>query len=250
VESPRRGKFRALQIALEAARGDVLVCVDADVAPGLDAFARLAQPILAGSADVTTARRVARPPVAGGRIERLIFAWSSTWLAAWSRVREGHEGDVWPISGELYAIRRAFFPAAIPVPLVEDASIGAVAWRAGARFRHVPSATVTIVPPKTAAEWFRQKLRTRRGFEWLSRFEPGVGSIQRALIEAVRSGPGGRTFAGRTLVWQELILRRIAAITNRLGPPPGESWATIRSTKQWGLRPLSPADAPGADRLP
>ena len=73
ILQPDRGKSRALNLALAAARGDVLLFTDDDVAPPADWVGRMSEPIFSGTADA----------VAGGI--RLAPSLHRPWLTAAQR---------------------------------------------------------------------------------------------------------------------------------------------------------------------
>lgn len=55
--TPNHGKGRAVRVGMLAARGDVILCTDADLAYGVDVFARLLGPLQKGEADLVIGSR-------------------------------------------------------------------------------------------------------------------------------------------------------------------------------------------------
>jgi hypothetical protein len=225
------GKFRALRRAVDEAAAPILVFVDADVIPSVDAFRALLEPIESGEADVTLPRRAVATGRARGRVAHWLERWAVLWAAAWHEVRRREPRCLWHLSGDLYAMRKEYFPREVPVPVIEDACVGRAALNAGARFRYVPSVTVRFGAPQTPGDWLCQKTRTRRGFVRLGRIEPALGPLQEELIGAVRRLPHGRSLAARSLVWQERAVRLVARVLDRPSRPAAETWTAVASTK-------------------
>lgn len=248
LECPARGKARALTAAVGAARGQYLVFVDADVRPLPGAFARLIEALEAG-ADVVSPRRVVAVLWNPGPVARILRGWSVQWTEMWHTIRVGSDAHLWSVSGELFAMRRWCFPGQIPVPLVDDASIGSAAKGNGARFVYVPGALTEFVPPATLHDWFRQKVRTRRGMTRLARIEPRVFALRRAQRQAVLASRRHRLPSKVVVVGQEGVVLALATLLDRFGPPP-DHWAEIETTKQWGRTLGRDRAGSGTTRMP
>jgi hypothetical protein len=231
VESGERGKFRALARAVAVARGRHLVLVDADVRPQPGAFARLVR-ALEGGADVAVPRRSVAQLRNPGIVARILSNWAAQWADAWHMIRVVSDAHNWAVSGEMFAIRRAFFPEEVAVPLVDDASIGSAASARGARSVYVEDAVSEFVAPATFRDWFRQKVRTRRGIQRLRASEPRTYAMQAALRSAVMRSERHGFLSKCVVVGQERVVLLIAAVLDRFGPPP-EHWAEIATTKEW-----------------
>lgn len=222
------GKFGALRTAAAEARGEVLVLLDADARPSPDAVALVARPVLAGTSDVVVPRRTFATASRG-----LPARWSHLWHLAVHRLRQSDTGFLYRLSGELFAMPRALFPASVGAPVVDDAAIGSLLQQNGARFCYQPAAQTEVVPPDSLRDWFRQKLRTRRGMVQLRRSDPTVWRFQRKLVLLVLRGEGSLPLRV-SFALQEVGLWVAAWLMERFAGPAGASWAPIASTKRWG----------------
>jgi hypothetical protein len=168
---------------------------------------------------------------ARGAVAEFLENWSRLWADAWQWIRVNHPEHRWGVSGRLYAVRRDLVPETVAVPLIEDMSLGSYFRSRSARFLHIADAVVEFAPPRTVRDWLRQKIRTRRGFVQLARFEPGVPRLQDDLLRAVKHVPGGRSFSARALVWQERLVRMLARIRPHTSGSGTGEWDPIPSTK-------------------
>ena len=178
-------------------------------------------------ADVVVPRHVFVAPRTG-----ITTRWAGLWHAATHRLRESDEGFLYRLSGELFAMRRELFPAEVGAPIIDDAAIGSLLQQGGARFRYEPDACTEIVPPLLLRDWFRQKLRTRRGMVQLRRSEPTVWRYQRKLVSLVLRGKGSLPLRV-SLAVQEVSVWGAAWLAERVAGPIGGSWTPITSTKRW-----------------
>ncbi len=128
---------------------------------------------------------------------------------------------------------RALFPASVGAPVVDDAAIGSLLRQNGARFCYEPAAQTEVVPPDSLRDWFRQKLRTRRGIVQLRQSDPTVWRFQRKLVLLVLRGEGSLPLRV-SFALQEVGLWGAAWLMERFAGPAGASWAPIASTKRWG----------------
>lgn len=224
------GKFAGLRAAAGEARGDVLVLLDADARPRPDALALIACPVMEGAADVVVPRRVFVSRRAG-----ITSRWAQLWHPAVHRLRETDKGFLYRLSGELFAMRRDLFPPEVGAPVIDDAAIGSLLQQRGARFQYEPNAWTEVMAPPSLRDWFRQKLRTRRGMVQLRRSDPTVWRYQWKLVLLVLRGEG-RLPLRVSFAMQELGLWAAAWIAERTAGPIAGSWSPIASTKHWGAR--------------
>lgn len=232
LPTPRPGKFQALRVGADAARGEILLLVDADVLVETDALQLLAQPILEGTADVV-AGRIELLSCSSTPTQRLLEQWMSASLESWHLLRTDHPSLRWALPGAVYGIRRQLFPVETLVPLLDDASIGIHANDAGAAFAYVPGAAVRTPAPASYRHWLRQKFRTRRGWAALAQLRADdVGrleaTLRRYLIATARDV---RTH--RLMRTQDLLLRTAARQSLRFRPAPSGTWNPARTKEHW-----------------
>lgn len=235
-----RGKARALQVGATHATGEILLMLDADACPERNALAAVLAPIRNDAADVCAGRVVIGPPIRRGRIALLLHAWARASALVWHFTRRADPSSRWALPGPLYAIRRSFFPATVQLPLIDDASIGLHALRAGARFAYAPTGRTAILPPATYADWLRQKLRVRRGWSQLRQRAPEHYVALRQTM-----GDQQRRLAAHLGCWFDLLvlhdraLRRIAAfLDHTMRPLDRHAWRTVGTTKRWSTSVL------------
>lgn len=227
IRLPTPGKFSALRAGAAAADGSILILVDADSLPDRAALSRLLSPIIAGVADVSASH----PLVMAGRrtSNGVVDRWSRVTAHAWHVLRTSHPANHWALPGPLYAIRRALFPPAVLVPLIDDASIGIAALEQGARIAYTPEAVIWIRPSSSYREWCRQKLRTRRGWELLRRRRPEmVDSLRASLTGSISAAAKDNGERFRFMLWHDTQLRRVARLTASETQGRAGSWRPDR----------------------
>jgi hypothetical protein len=241
LPTPRSGKFNALRIGADAAQGEFLLLVDADVVMNPDTFRILAEPMLGGSADVV-AGRIDLLPFATRGPEQLFERWALLSFRAWHELRSHHPDLLWALPGAIYGIRRALFPAEPLVPIVDDASLGLHAKDSGSVFAYTPGAVVHTAAPATWHHWVRQKLRSRRGWAALARLRP----IEVAELESTfRQHLAVVARHDRTaplMYVQDRALRFAARQMLRFERSPSGVWNPDRGRRQWRDLPTPEKD--------
>lgn len=216
----REGKPIAWNVLRAAARGDVVVFLDADVAFTADTLGRLfdlldAHPtaILASPKTTCAAR-----PTAFERIMAVPYAI-----------------DFPNLSAQLYAARRAGLPAQMPEGLIEperwlELMVGA------AYLVRDPAARVVVRLPGTLADFFRQRIRIEMGKVQIAHDHPELetqGVAQpRARAALQRLGVADLARLGVYLTLRELCYA-IARRRFRRGRTAG-IWRQAATTKRWG----------------
>ena len=160
-EPERRGKPAALNLGLQAARGDLVVFSDGDVVIGEGALASLLAPFV----DKTVGAVTGRPHSSSPRCTMLGY-WSHLLVEGAHRTRQNRNtaNDFLLCSGYLFAARRSLI---LPIPedaLAEDAVISHRIAKQGFKIRYTPEAAVFVKYPNTYADWLRQKVRSAGGY--------------------------------------------------------------------------------------
>ncbi len=161
IADPQRGKPAALNVGLQAARGEFVIFSDGDVAVEAGALAALLAPFADAAVGATTGRPISVSPHA-----TCLGYWSHllTDSAHTVRARRDATGEFLLCSGYLFAARRALLP---PIPedaLAEDAVISHRLAEQGYRIRYAPAARVAVKYPATYNDWLRQKVRSAGGY--------------------------------------------------------------------------------------
>lgn len=162
VADPQRGKPAALNVGLEAARGDIVVLSDGDVVVAEDALA----PLLAPFEDPEVGA-VSGCPVSVSPRDTVLGYWSHLLTEAGAhqtRLARDRAGQFLVCSGYLFAFRRALIKRVPEDALAEDAVISHLIARQGYRIRYAPQARVFVKYPTTYRDWLRQKVRSAGGY--------------------------------------------------------------------------------------
>lgn len=216
----REGKPIAWNVLRAAARGDVVVFLDADVAFGPDTLGRVLDLLDAHPAAILASPKTtcAARPTAFERIMAVPYAI-----------------DFPNLSAQLYAARRAGLPAQMPEDLIEperwlELMVGA------AHVVRDPAARVVVRLPGTLADFFRQRIRIEMGKVQIAHDHPGLeaqGVAQPRAQVALRSlGVADLARLGVYLALRELCYA-IARRRFRRGRTAG-IWRQASSTKRWG----------------
>ena len=161
VADPQRGKPAALNVGLEAARGDIVVLSDGDVVVAGDALA----PLLAPFKDPQVGAVSGRPVSASPR-DTLLGYWSHLLTEGVHQMRLARDraGRFLLCSGYLFALRRALIEHVPEDALAEDGVISHLVAHQGYRIRYAPQARVFVKYPTTYRDWLRQKVRSAGGY--------------------------------------------------------------------------------------
>ncbi len=161
VADPQRGKPAALDVGLRAARGDVVVLSDGDVAVAEDALTLLLAPF----ADPQVGA-VSGHPVSVSPRDTVLGYWSHLLTDGIHQMRLARDwaGQFLVCSGYLFAFRRALVERVPEDALAEDAVLSHLIARQGYRIRYAPRAHVFVKYPTTYRDWLRQKVRSAGGY--------------------------------------------------------------------------------------
>lgn len=157
LDLPRVGKITALNGAVEAARGEILVFTDADsvlLPDTLDQMlANFADPSVGGiSANEVSGAESDASGV--GRGEGVYWRYEQ-----WIKRLEDRVGSAVSASGRLYAIRRSLFRPSTVTSGTDDFVISTQVLRAGRRLAFDEHTLVLVDVPRDAGSEFRRKVR-------------------------------------------------------------------------------------------
>lgn len=161
ISDTGQGKPAALNVGLQAARGDIVVFSDGDVFVADDALTHLLAPFAETNVGAVTGQPISITP----RSTKLGY-WSHLLVAGahQTRQRRALAGQFLLCSGYLFAARAPLIP---PIPadaLAEDAVISHRIAEQGFAIHYAPKATVYVKYPTTYADWLRQKVRSAGGY--------------------------------------------------------------------------------------
>ncbi|MBC7789148.1 MAG: glycosyltransferase [Anaerolineae bacterium] len=161
----RRGKTAAENIALESARGDIVVNLDASVRILPSSVKALVRAFQDPSVGVVSSRDVSTgsSPIEGNQGESGYVGYEM-----WVREQETRMGSIVGASGSFFGIRRGIHEPAFPDALSRDFASALMAREQG--YRSVSARDVVCLVPRTSSLHveFRRKIRTMaRGLETL-----------------------------------------------------------------------------------
>lgn len=211
VRDEGHGKPAALNLALDAAAGEIVILSDGDVYVGTGAVHALLEAFEDTRVGIVSGRPVSTSPRA-----TMLGYWSHLLVDAGAhkqRVLRASRGEYLECSGYLYAFRRSLWA---PIPedaLAEDGLISYGVWQQGYRTAYAPEALVYVKYPASYQDWIKQKTRSTGGYaqRYLSG-APGMRSLRQeavgGILAAVRYAENLRElwwtmllFAARVHVW-------------------------------------------------
>ena len=157
-----KGKPAALNLALGAARGDIVVLSDGDVhiAPG--ALQALLAPFEDPRLGIVSGR-----PVSVNPRDTMLGYWSRLLVDAGAhrqRALRDSRGEFLECSGYLYAFRRSLVKPLPEDVLAEDGLVSHMVWEQGYQTAYAAHAVVYVKFPSTYGDWIKQKVRTAGGY--------------------------------------------------------------------------------------
>lgn len=156
-----QGKPAALNIALQAASGELLVFTDGDVYVDNNALSSLLAPFADPQVGAVTGQ-----PVSISSRATMLGYWSHLLVsgAHQTRLRRDAAADFLLCSGYLFALRGGVITVLPEDALADDAVISHQVAAAGYRLRYAPEAKVYVKFPANYADWRRQKVRSAGGY--------------------------------------------------------------------------------------
>ncbi len=231
-----RGKPAALNLALEAAHGQIVILSDGDVYVGDGSVNSLLKPFADARVGAVSGRPVSLAPR-----DTMLGYWSHLLVDAGAhrqRMRRDQAGAFLECSGYLYAVRRSLLR---PIPedaLAEDGLISLQIWQQGYRTAYAADALVYVKYPTHYRDWIRQKSRSTGGYaQSYLRGAQGMRSLRReawhGIWSALRYAQNAREllwtlllFVARMHVW--LLVWWDVRVRHR---PFADMWQRVNSTK-------------------
>jgi biofilm PGA synthesis N-glycosyltransferase PgaC len=236
VADAQQGKPAAINVGLEAARGDIVVLSDGDVLVAEDALA----PLLSLFADPRVGAVSGRPVSVSPR-DTLLGYWSHMLVESIHEMRLARDraGQFLFGSGYLLAFRRVLVDQIPEDALAEDAVISHHMAGFGYRIRYAPQARVFVKYPTTYRDWLRQKVRSAGGHaqDYVRQSPQRMRSVWLEILHGTRlalSYPRNlREFLWTLLLFPaRLHLWLLVFINVRLlRRPLGELWRRVETTK-------------------
>lgn len=156
LDLPRAGKAQALNTGARAARGEILVFTDANIALAPDALRRLvenfADPEVGGVCG--DKGYSSSPGSSTARGEGLYWRYDR-----WVKRLESRVGSVFASDGALHAVRRELYRPIRNPASADDMAISMRVVLQGSRLVYEPAAVAVEAPPTDAGEEFRRKIR-------------------------------------------------------------------------------------------
>ena len=174
IQDPQRGKPYALKLALEKARGDILIFTDGDTYFGKDSVKYLLEPF-----ENTEVGGVSGRPVSADSKENIMGYWGNLLYDAAHDRRVNtitekknnyyiSDKTFFPMSGYIMASRKYDFDIPDNV-LSDDAYISYSIRNLGKRIAYAPLAKSYVKYPKNLKDYYKQKVRAIGGFTQLER---------------------------------------------------------------------------------
>jgi len=230
-----KGKPAALNVAWQAARGDLVILSDGDVyvAPGA------VRALIAAFEDPRVGIVSGRPVSISPR-DTMLGYWSHLLVDSAHQLRTSRaaQGDFFECSGYLYAFRRGL---AGPIPedsLAEDGLISHRVWQQGFRTAYAPAAEAYVKYPTSYRDWLSQKVRSVGGYA--QGYLPSSRGMRSFRAEAVHGTWHALSFARspEELFWTLLLFAarvhlwlRVAWDVRWRKKPLAQLWRRVDSTK-------------------
>jgi cellulose synthase/poly-beta-1,6-N-acetylglucosamine synthase-like glycosyltransferase len=236
VTDPQRGKPTAVNVGLEAARGDIVVLSDGDVVVDENAL----KPLLAPFRDPQVGA-VSGHPVSVNPRDTTLGYWSHLLTDSIHRMRvaRSRAGRFLLCSGYLFAFRRKLVDQVPADALAEDAVVSHRIAQQGYSIRYVPEARVYVRYPTTYSDWLRQKTRSAGGYAQAYvrqspvRMRSAWLELKTGTLMALQYPRSARElvwtlllFAARLHLWLHVLVK-----VRLLQRPLDKLWQRVESTK-------------------
>lgn len=236
-KDPGKGKSFALNLLFKEAKGRILIFTDGDVVVGKDAIKNLLRHFSDEKVGVVSGR-----PVSSNRKDNMLGFWSHLLLDAGAhsiRKEMFESGKFLEASGYLFGMRAGVI-SEIPLDVAEDAIIPYLFWRKGFKLAYAEDAPVYVKNPNSFSDFVKQRVRTAKAHETLTRHLPDFPRVKsfkneifmgwhRALSYPKNLKEFAWTlalFPARLYIWMKVF-----AETKIKGKQYADNWEKVESTK-------------------
>lgn len=237
ITDQQKGKPAALNLALAAAQGEILIFTDGDITLGDKALPALVQPFEDTSVGGVTGR-----PISADSKDTVFGYWGNLLAdgAHHKRSKEFSRNSFYYMSGYLYAIKNIDDLRFPEESLVDDAWVTLELVRRGFKIKYAPEATVLIKYPQNFSDWIKQKKRSVGGYKKLETKSETPMIKSRSIVEELKYVVFPITYArnlkefiyslllypGRLYLWFAIGWQHYIGKKNFK-----ETWVRIESTK-------------------
>jgi biofilm PGA synthesis N-glycosyltransferase PgaC len=199
-----KGKPAAVNVALNAAKGEIVVLSDGDVYIGPGAVRALLAPFDDPHVGIVSGRPVSISPRS-----TVLGYWSHVLVDAGAhrqRSLRAARGEFLECSGYLYAFRRSLVSSIPEDSLAEDGLVSHMVRQQGLGTAYAPEATVFVKYPTSYRDWMKQKIRTAGGYA--QQYLRGSHGMKSFRSEAIHGTLAAIRYARnpRELWWTLLLL--------------------------------------------
>lgn len=172
IKDQGKGKPAALNLALQSAKGEILILTDGDVEIEKNSLGALTK----NFTDPRLGAVSGRPISTNSRENKFGFwAYVLTEIAHRTRLERVKKGEYLDCSGYLYAIRAGLVSEIPKNTLSDDALISRLIYNAGYKIAYAPDAEVFVKYPNNFRDWLKQKKRSTGGYAQLPNLLVGAG---------------------------------------------------------------------------
>ncbi|MBN1923695.1 MAG: glycosyltransferase family 2 protein [Nanoarchaeota archaeon] len=179
------GKWAALNLAFEKAKGDVLIMCDGDTYLGKDSI----NPIINAFTN-TDVGIVSGRVLSTNNKSNMMGYWSHLLVEAAhkERLKRSEKKQFIICSGYLLALKKGIIKKLPPDLLSEDAYMSHYVWSKGFDTVYIPQSTVYVNYPKTFSDWIKQKRRSAGGYHQIGKYFKKNPRMRSFALEALK-GP-------------------------------------------------------------
>lgn len=234
---PGKGKSYAINLILKELKNDILILSDGDVILEKDSINKIAQKFKDPQVGVVTGRIVSSNPK-----NRMIDYWSHLLADAGAhRVRNilSKKEEFLECSGYLFAFRNNIIKQ-IPLDVAEDAIIPYYFYKQGYKVSYAPEAKVFVKNPNNFKDWLKQRKRTSKAHETLTRYIEDFPKVKSFSNEVIKGTFWALEYPKNTkeLLWTfSLLFARLYMWTNVFYDTKikkehyKDAWERVESTK-------------------
>lgn len=184
IIDPHKGKPYALHMALEAAKGEIIVLTDGDVYFGQDTMKHILEPF-----SDEKIGGVSGQPVSQDKKDNMMAYFGHLLTASADHKRKNDlktkvgnyytsKDKFFAMSGYIYAVRNLKFSLPSDL-LVEDAYMSYLLFNKGFQIAYAPLATAFVKFPRTVKDYLKQKIRSLGGYTQLKKY-PEIANLKKS----------------------------------------------------------------------